>query len=149
LGPSVKSATKANYVPGRASARDVKAGNQRIIGKNLQQGAPAGLIDARLVDKLKLAGERRQPTNAHAEEVRVFSVVLQPLQDLALVRERTRARVDRARLPAVLLRPVAAAVELARVASRVPKKENHRLAVGQTSLRHLEDPVNLLVRPAV
>src|SRR5581483_6798219 len=94
-----------------------------------------------LINELQLARHWRQPTHANPKEVRVFAVVLQPFGNLTLIGQGTLTRVDRTDIPAILLRSVRRAVEPAGIPGGVAEQEDHRLAIGEATFGHFEDPI--------
>jgi hypothetical protein len=127
-------------VPGRPTATDVDAADERIVVEALRF-ALLRFLDALAVDELKLVGGGRQPADTNADEVAVDAVGLDPLRQQFLIGQRAVPRVDRLVYPAVLIAAEAHAVELAGASGRIPVQEDKRMAVGEAAFGHLENLV--------
>src|ERR1700741_595143 len=95
------------------------------------QPAPARLGDGAWRDEVVVARAREHPLDAHAHEVRILAVLLDPGLDRRLVRERDRAAVH-ARVGRVLVAPRLCALveELARGARGVAGAQPEDLGLG-------------------
>src|SRR3989304_5774516 len=93
------------------AARDIDSGNQRLFRKHPDRSAHR-LTDALMVDELELRRKRRQPQDAHADPIRVFAVIMQPLLDQLLIRKARTATVQSPAVPALTVFTKADIVEL-------------------------------------